>query len=243
MKSFLKNLGVALALIVALLVWIMLPWQGVLVVVLLLGVWLCFTRAGRLALEATRIGIASLPQRWGASSVIIVGIAGSAPTSRPMAAISPRPSDQLFHPIGGRLITPLLTALTIGPISAARPRPSTPPSSTSRIDSASTMPSTEVLVKPIVLSTASSDVRSRTAWAMVLPVNSSKVKNTAPMIEPTIRPMSAICLSCEAIAACSLIVLVSCGEFIDSASMALAAASLRRTSETRLTYQPTSPST
>lgn len=76
MKSFLKNLGVALALIVALLVWIMLPWQGVLVVVLLLGVWLCFTRAGRLALEATRIGIASLPQRWGASSVIIVGIAG-----------------------------------------------------------------------------------------------------------------------------------------------------------------------
>ena len=76
MKSFLKNLGVALALIVALLVWIMLPWQGVLAVVVLLGLWLCFTRAGRLALEATRIGIASLPQRWGASSVIIVGIAG-----------------------------------------------------------------------------------------------------------------------------------------------------------------------
>src|SRR5690606_19266992 len=34
------------------------------------------TRSGRLALAAARIGIASLPQRWGASSVIIVGIAG-----------------------------------------------------------------------------------------------------------------------------------------------------------------------
>ncbi|HCR34354.1 MAG TPA: hypothetical protein DIV57_13415, partial [Stenotrophomonas sp.] len=34
------------------------------------------TRSGRLALAATRIGIASLPQRWGASSVIVVGIAG-----------------------------------------------------------------------------------------------------------------------------------------------------------------------
>ena len=76
MKAFLKNLAVVLALIVALVVWIVLPWQGVLAVAVLLALWLFLTRAGRLALEATRIGIASLPQRWGASSVIIVGIAG-----------------------------------------------------------------------------------------------------------------------------------------------------------------------
>ena len=51
------------------------------------------------------------------------------------------------------------------------------------------------LVKPSVFSTASSGMRSRTACAMVLPVSSSRVKNTAPMIAVTIRPMSANCLS------------------------------------------------
>ncbi|PPU30560.1 ABC transporter permease [Xanthomonas sp. CFBP 7912] len=34
------------------------------------------TRSGRLSLAAARIGIASLPQRWGSTSVIVVGIAG-----------------------------------------------------------------------------------------------------------------------------------------------------------------------
>ena len=76
MKTFLKNLVVVLVLIVALGVWIALPWQGVLAVAVLLALWLVLSRGGRLALEATRIGIASLPQRWGASSVIVVGIAG-----------------------------------------------------------------------------------------------------------------------------------------------------------------------
>ncbi len=76
MKTFAKNLAVVLALILALTLWIGLPWLGVLALVLGLGLWLVFTRSGRLALEATRIGIASLPQRWAASTVIVVGIAG-----------------------------------------------------------------------------------------------------------------------------------------------------------------------
>jgi putative ABC transport system permease protein len=63
-------------LLVGLVVWIMLPWYGIAAVALALALWLLLTRTGRLALAATRIGIASLPQRWGASSVIIVGIAG-----------------------------------------------------------------------------------------------------------------------------------------------------------------------
>ncbi len=75
-KQWLWNLLSIVLLIVGLVVWIMLPWQGVLAVAVLLGLWLALTRTGRLALAATRIGIASLPQRWGASSVIIVGIAG-----------------------------------------------------------------------------------------------------------------------------------------------------------------------
>ena len=54
----------------------MLPWYGVARRRGAAGAVAVLTRSGRLALAATRIGIASLPQRWGASSVIVVGIAG-----------------------------------------------------------------------------------------------------------------------------------------------------------------------
>ena len=75
-KQWLWNLVSIVLLAVGLAVWIMLPWFAVLAVAVLLALWLLLTRSGRLALAAARIGIASLPQRWGASSVIIVGIAG-----------------------------------------------------------------------------------------------------------------------------------------------------------------------
>ncbi|WP_028919804.1 ABC transporter permease [Pseudoxanthomonas suwonensis] len=75
-RQWFWNLLTVVLLVVGLAVWIMLPWQGVLAVAVLLALWLLLTRSGRLALAAARIGIASLPQRWGASSVIIVGIAG-----------------------------------------------------------------------------------------------------------------------------------------------------------------------
>lgn len=76
MKKWLWNLLSVLALAVGLGVWIVLPWFGVLAVAVAVGLWLAFTRSGHLALAATRVGISSLPQRWGASSVIVVGIAG-----------------------------------------------------------------------------------------------------------------------------------------------------------------------
>ena len=75
-KQWLWNLLTIVLLVVGLGVWIWLPWQGVLGVAVALALWLFLTRSGRLALAATGIGIASLPQRWGASSVIVVGIAG-----------------------------------------------------------------------------------------------------------------------------------------------------------------------
>lgn len=75
-RKWLGNAGVVLALVAGLAVWTVLPWYGVLALVVALALWLVLTRSGRLALEAARIGIASLPQRWGASSVIVVGIAG-----------------------------------------------------------------------------------------------------------------------------------------------------------------------
>ena len=76
MSNWVANLLSIVLLAVGLAVWIMLPWYGVLAVAVLLALWLAFTRSGGLSLAAARIGIASLPQRWGASSVIVVGIAG-----------------------------------------------------------------------------------------------------------------------------------------------------------------------
>jgi putative ABC transport system permease protein len=76
MKNFLINTGVIALLALGLGIWVALPWIGVLVVVIVIALWLLLARSGRLALAATRIGIASLPQRWGASSVIVIGIAG-----------------------------------------------------------------------------------------------------------------------------------------------------------------------
>jgi len=75
-KQWLWNLLSVLALIAGLAVWVMLPWYAVLGIAVLLVLWLLLTRSGRLSLAAAKIGIASLPQRWGASSVIVVGIAG-----------------------------------------------------------------------------------------------------------------------------------------------------------------------
>lgn len=75
-KQWLWNLATVVALALGLGVWIALPWQGVVAVAVLLTLWLALTRSGRLTAAATGIGIASLPQRWGAASVVVVGIAG-----------------------------------------------------------------------------------------------------------------------------------------------------------------------
>lgn len=75
-KQGLWNLLTIVLLAVGLGIWIVLPWWGVLALAAALALWLGLTRGGRLALAATGIGIASLPQRWGAASVIVIGIAG-----------------------------------------------------------------------------------------------------------------------------------------------------------------------
>ncbi len=76
LKGFFAGLLTVLALAAGLVAWIMLPWFAVLGLVVLIALWLLLTRSGKLAMAATSIGIAGLPQRWGASAVIVVGIAG-----------------------------------------------------------------------------------------------------------------------------------------------------------------------
>jgi putative ABC transport system permease protein len=53
-----------------------LPWWSAAVAAVLLAAWLLLTRAGRQAWSVTELGIATVPQRLGAASVVVVGIAG-----------------------------------------------------------------------------------------------------------------------------------------------------------------------
>ena len=75
-KQGLGNLGVVLVLAAGLAAWAVLPWYAILAIAVGLALWLALTHQGRLAIAASQMGVASLPQRWGASAVIVVGIAG-----------------------------------------------------------------------------------------------------------------------------------------------------------------------
>ena len=73
---FLINAATLLVLLLGLYLWIRLPWWLLLILVVLAGVAMLLTRRGRQALAVARMGVSTLPQRIGASSVILVGIAG-----------------------------------------------------------------------------------------------------------------------------------------------------------------------
>ncbi|GAA4786927.1 ABC transporter permease [Lysobacter hankyongensis] len=75
-KQWLGNLGITLLLAAGLAAWIWLPWYGLLAAAALLTLWLLLSRRGLQTLAVAGIGISSLPRRWGASSVIVIGIAG-----------------------------------------------------------------------------------------------------------------------------------------------------------------------
>ena len=52
------------------------PWWLVLGMVGVLIAWMAFTRTGQQAWSVTKVGVATIPQRLGSSSVVVVGIAG-----------------------------------------------------------------------------------------------------------------------------------------------------------------------
>lgn len=76
MRKLLVNLGLVLLLIVAMGVWTRLPWFGVVALVLVFGLWLALSRSGRQAASVTWVGVSTMRQRAGSSSVIVIGIAG-----------------------------------------------------------------------------------------------------------------------------------------------------------------------
>jgi putative ABC transport system permease protein len=74
--TFLFNLLVLVILVAALFVWVQLPWYAVLVLAVLFAVWMVLSRRGRQAASVTSVGISTLKQRLGSSSVVVIGIAG-----------------------------------------------------------------------------------------------------------------------------------------------------------------------
>src|ERR1700744_2642007 len=50
--------------------------MGILVLAVLLVLWMSLTRIGQQAWSVTKVGVATIPQRLGSSSVVVVGIAG-----------------------------------------------------------------------------------------------------------------------------------------------------------------------
>ncbi|XHS76647.1 ABC transporter permease [Burkholderiaceae bacterium UC74_6] len=74
--KFLKNLGLFLLTVVALVAWVAMPWQGALVVAVLLALYLFVFRSGTQTRSVAAVGISTLGQRMGSSAVIVVGIAG-----------------------------------------------------------------------------------------------------------------------------------------------------------------------
>ncbi|MGY1521842.1 ABC transporter permease [Luteimonas sp. A482] len=75
-RSFLRGSLIFGLLAIFLAAWILLPWQALLGAAVLFALWMAFTRTGRQAASVTWVGVATLRQRLGASSVVVVGIAG-----------------------------------------------------------------------------------------------------------------------------------------------------------------------
>jgi len=55
---------------------ILAPWWALPLFVVLLAAWMILTRTGRQTWSVTEVGLATIPQRLGSSSVVVVGIAG-----------------------------------------------------------------------------------------------------------------------------------------------------------------------
>ena len=76
LKKMLRGAGLVLLLVAFLAAWILLPWPALLALAAAFALWMVLTHSGRQAASVTGVGVSTLGQRLGASSVIVVGIAG-----------------------------------------------------------------------------------------------------------------------------------------------------------------------
>lgn len=73
---FLIGLLTFIVVIIGVGLFLAMSWPMLLAVLVLLGAWMGLTRSGRQAASVTGVGIATLPQRFGSTAVIVIGIAG-----------------------------------------------------------------------------------------------------------------------------------------------------------------------
>lgn len=76
LRSILRGLGLFILIAASIAMWVVLPWQALVALVVLVAVWMLVTRTGQQTASVTWVGISTITQRLGASSVIVVGIAG-----------------------------------------------------------------------------------------------------------------------------------------------------------------------
>ncbi|MGO4774115.1 ABC transporter permease, partial [Lysobacter sp. 2RAB21] len=74
--SFLRGLVTFLGLIAGLALWAAAPWPVLLGLAALIALWMLLTRSGKQAASVAGVGISTLSQRLGSSSVVVIGIAG-----------------------------------------------------------------------------------------------------------------------------------------------------------------------
>src|SRR5579872_2954919 len=78
--SFMRKVGVGLGavagVVVPVVVLVLLPWWMLPALAVLVAAWMAFTRVGQQAWSVTRVGLATILQRLGSSSVVVIGIAG-----------------------------------------------------------------------------------------------------------------------------------------------------------------------
>lgn len=74
--KFLRGLGLLLLVVVSIVAWLALPWFVLLGIAAAFAVWMLLARRGRQAASVTAVGVSTLRDRIGASSVIVLGIAG-----------------------------------------------------------------------------------------------------------------------------------------------------------------------
>jgi putative ABC transport system permease protein len=75
-SSWVEWIGIDTVLVIVLAGWVEAPWYVAVGLVVLLALWLALSRTGRQAAAIAGVGIASLPKRIAALSVIVIGIAG-----------------------------------------------------------------------------------------------------------------------------------------------------------------------
>ena len=75
-RGLIRNFVLFVLIALSLATWVLAPAIVLLGGALAIGAWMAMTRTGRQAAAVTWVGILTLPQRLGASSVIVIGIAG-----------------------------------------------------------------------------------------------------------------------------------------------------------------------